>query len=577
MGLYDYKPSQFATVCQLARGGMGRVEIAVRRGEGSFERLYAVKRLHSSHRTDPSYRTMFMDEARIAGAIQHSNVVGVLDVGEDERGPFLVMEYVDGVPLSKVVRHHAQRDELLPIQLCAAIGAQAAAGLQAAHSIRERSGEPMGIVHRDLTPQNVLVGYDGAVRVTDFGVAKAAGRMTRTATGVLKGKFGYMSPEQLRYEEIDPRSDLFSLGVVLYELLACRRLYGAEDNQSAARMILNDPPPDLDDVRRDAPPELVALLFELLAKDRAHRPTSAGDVARRLKSVVDRLRVEEGPIELAEYMQRVFQASRKARRDKIETGLRLLDGLGDEVTTAVGRSVSDISESSWSSSVSRPSRTERLPPDEPSGRASDPDLGSRPSRPSYPSHSSASGAAGGPSHGSGPSPGSASGRTPSAVRPRERTGSSVTTKILVRRPGNVIALHGNCAIQVRSGDTDEDTVAEIRRALLPPARQYARCGFIAIIEETATIPPTDLRRAQRALFEELLAVTDARLAILVVGDGIMNRMFRSAARLMTPGRKGIAFVSNVTEATLHVADHLEPGALDELRGAIEEARELAQR
>ena len=122
MGLYDYKPSQFATVCQLARGGMGRVEIAVRRGEGSFERLYAVKRLHSSHRTDPSYRTMFMDEARIAGAIQHSNVVGVLDVGEDERGPFLVMEYVEGITLRRAVSLCRRNGIPLGLDLIAATG-----------------------------------------------------------------------------------------------------------------------------------------------------------------------------------------------------------------------------------------------------------------------------------------------------------------------------------------------------------------------------------------------------------------------------------------------------------------------
>ncbi|MBO6935188.1 MAG: serine/threonine protein kinase [Deltaproteobacteria bacterium] len=545
MGLYDYEPSQFATVCQLARGGMGRVEIAVRRGEGSFERLYAVKRLHSSHRTDPAYRSMFIDEARIAGAIQHSNVVSVLDVGEDERGPFLVMEYVDGVPLSKVVRHHAQRDELLPVQLCAAIGAQAAAGLHAAHVVRGRSGEPLGIVHRDLTPQNVLVGYDGTVRVTDFGVAKAANRLTHTATGVLKGKFGYMSPEQLRYEEIDPRSDLFSLGVVLYELLACRRLYGAEDNQSAARMILNDPPPDLDDVRRDAPPELVALLFELLAKDRDLRPASATDVASRLKGVVDRLRVEEGPIELADYMQRVFRASRKARRDKIEMGLRLLDGLGDDLTTASGGSSPGGSRPSWSSPTST-TRTGRSSRETEEPRATERGEESRP-------------------------------KPARTVRDRERSTSSGRTKILVNRSGNVIAMHGNCAIQVRAGSIDHSTVGEIRRALLPLARQYDRCGFVAVIEENANIPPTDIRRAQRAVFDELLAQTDARLAVLVAGDGVMNRMFRSAARLITPGRKGIAFVSNVTEATLHVREYVDPKAIDGLRDAIDEARELAKR
>ena len=297
----------------LAKGGMGTVELALRR-EGEFRRLHAVKRLHPHLLEDEDLRAMFLDEARIAGLLRHANVVSVLDVGEDAQGPFLVMDYVDGVTLSAIIQHHAPLQQLLPVQLCARIGGEIARGLAAAHELIGHDGRLLDIVHRDVSPQNVLVGFDGQVRLADFGIARALGRSAKlTELGVIKGKIGYQAPEQLRFEEASAQSDLFALGVVLYELLSGKRLYKSTPELPAPLRILQEPPPDIGDDRFDVPPALTELLFELLAKRREDRPESARIVATRLDDcVLDLLRDEE-PILLAEYMGRVFGDAQRAK------------------------------------------------------------------------------------------------------------------------------------------------------------------------------------------------------------------------------------------------------------------------
>jgi serine/threonine-protein kinase len=289
----------------LSTGGMGRVDLAVRR-EGDFVRFYAIKRLLPHLREDDTSRAMFADEARIAGLVHHPNVVGVLDVGEDDEGPFLAMEYVEGLPLSDIVDHTHTSGELLPVQLCLQIAIQIAEGLHATHELTGPDGAALTVVHRDISPQNVLVGYDGVVRITDFGIAKASRRTTsHTTTGVLKGKVGYMAPEQLRFEDPDRRSDLYALGVILFELLSGERLYEGNE-QRVAHQILTAPPPDIEDARDDVPPGLVELLFELLAKKPNHRPATAEVVARRLQALRIAEEQQEGLLHLVDFMHDEF-------------------------------------------------------------------------------------------------------------------------------------------------------------------------------------------------------------------------------------------------------------------------------
>jgi serine/threonine-protein kinase len=294
-------PSSYVHVAEIASGGMGRVELALRK-EGAFKRLYAVKRLHSILVSDTAVREMFMEEARIAGLIRHPNVVSVLDVGEDADGPFLIMDYVEGASLASLLKRASAAESPIPIQVCVRIAREIALGLHAAHELVDHDGARLDVVHRDLSPQNVLFGFDGAVRITDFGIAKALGRSVRTSTGVLKGKLSYMSPEQLQFEEPDRRSDLFSLGVILFELLSGRRLYDNAVSGEAPRRILKEPPPDIGEERPEVPASLVQLLFELLAKEREKRPVDAKTVATRLDAVLAELVASEGPFELGGWL-----------------------------------------------------------------------------------------------------------------------------------------------------------------------------------------------------------------------------------------------------------------------------------
>lgn len=299
---------------------MGRVDLVARR-EGTFERLHAMKRLLPQYRNDEQLRGMFLEEARLAGLLRHVNIVSVLDVGEDEDGPFLLMDYVEGVSLGEFLKHHAKRAELLPVQTCLKIGAQIAAGLHAAHELRSVSGEPLCLVHRDVSPQNVLLGADGIVRLTDFGIAKALGRATATVAGVLKGKYGYMSPEQLRCEPIDRRSDLFSLGVILHDMLTGESLYRIEGPIGDVERVLNEPPPDVGEARPDVPPEVVDLVMVLLAKDRDQRPGTAHEVQKRLEAILLELQGAEGAIDLGAYITEQFGEGLKAMRNRVALNL----------------------------------------------------------------------------------------------------------------------------------------------------------------------------------------------------------------------------------------------------------------
>ncbi|MCB9596051.1 MAG: serine/threonine protein kinase [Sandaracinaceae bacterium] len=313
----------YEPVADIARGGMGRVELVVRR-EGTFARIYAMKRLHAELSEDREVREMFLEEARIAGLIRHPNVVPVLDVGEDDQGPYLVMDYVEGVAAWRPLVDARRAGELLPVAICAEIARQAAFGLAAAHELEGAGGRRLSVVHRDVSPQNILLGFDGLARVTDFGVARALDHRTTGDEGSVKGKFGYMSPEQVRAEELDARSDLFSFGVVLYELLVCGRLYSGPLD-AVVRRIQEEPPPDVCAERSDVPEALGALVRELLSKERAARPASARAVAARLEPIVAAAREAGEDTSIERFMRRSFGDERERQRALVAAALERTD------------------------------------------------------------------------------------------------------------------------------------------------------------------------------------------------------------------------------------------------------------
>ncbi|HVK70214.1 MAG TPA: serine/threonine-protein kinase [Polyangium sp.] len=223
---------------EIAAGGMATVHLGRLVGDEGFLRTVAIKRLHPWHARIAEVVVMFTDEARIAARIRHPNVVGTLDVVSQEGEVFLVMEYVHGEPLSRLISAASKRKQKIPPPIVAAVLANALRGLHAAHEARDARGEPLGVVHRDVSPQNVLVGADGVARVLDFGIARAAGRAHVTSDHTIKGKLAYMSPEQLRGEVLDRRADVYAAGVVLWETLTCRRLYaGASEDLALVRLL----------------------------------------------------------------------------------------------------------------------------------------------------------------------------------------------------------------------------------------------------------------------------------------------------------------------------------------------------
>ena len=303
---------------------MGYVELVFRR-EGRFLRWCARKRLHEQYRSDPTFRSMFMDEARLAGLVRHPNAVGVLDVGVDDDGPFLIMDFVEGISLSRLIADAVGAGREIPMQVAVRICMDAAQGLHAAHEVRAEDGTVLRLVHRDVSPQNILIGFDGTVRVTDFGIAKALGNASRTSAGVLKGNMGYLAPEQLRFEEPDRRSDFFSLGVTLYELLSGRRLYPNKTGFDGTRRILAEPPPDIGEVRNDVPPELCELLFEMLAKERDSRPATAVEIASRLEGILAVLIAEEGSLTVSDYMTQHFAEQCQEQRAILAAHLKRIE------------------------------------------------------------------------------------------------------------------------------------------------------------------------------------------------------------------------------------------------------------
>ncbi len=278
---------RFELLLELAKGGMATLYLARIQGPQGFQKLLALKRVHDEHCGKASFVRMFLDEARLAAQIQHGNVATVFDMGQVDSTYFFTMEYVHGVSLNAVLREATRIPGHFQWYHGAQIVADAAAGLHAAHELRDLEGKPLRVVHRDISPQNILVSYEGAVKVVDFGIAYAAERLTTTSSGVMKGKASYMSPEQVMGETVDHRSDIFSLGIVLWEAVLLQRLF-REKSSAAALMRIRD-----GDISRPRSlcPDLPLPLERIILKALAHRPENRfqtmAEMERALRDVLD--------------------------------------------------------------------------------------------------------------------------------------------------------------------------------------------------------------------------------------------------------------------------------------------------
>lgn len=303
---------RYALFDALASGGMATVHLGRLLGAEGFGRTVAIKRLHSHFTSDPEFVTMFMDEARIVARIRHPNVVAMVDILESPRGLFLVMEYIHGESFSKLLRLCRSGDRPAPIALVAAVMHGVLLGLHGAHETTGADGSLLGVIHRDVSPQNIIVGVDGIARVLDFGVAKAAGRAQVTREGQIKGKLAYMAPEQIRGQG-DRRADVFAAAVVLWEALAGRRLHdGARDVEIVTRVVKgNFKRPS--EHRPDIPPALDAIVMRGLAIDPAERYATARDMAHDLERAVHLAPQSE----LGPWVQRLSPDVLKARAHQI--------------------------------------------------------------------------------------------------------------------------------------------------------------------------------------------------------------------------------------------------------------------
>lgn len=274
---------KYQLFASLGRGGMADVFLSVARGQMGFNKLAVIKRLRQALAEEPAFRTMFLDEARLAARLNHPNIVHTYEVGEQNGVYFIAMEYLEGQSLNKVLKEALRRKEGIDPEVGARIIADALGGLAYAHALADYDGRPLGIIHRDVSPHNIFVTYDGHTKLVDFGIAKAALSSTETEVGVLKGKVAYMSPEQAMGGRIDQRADLFAMGIVLWELLARQRLMTGESAANTLHKLMNEPIPRISAVMPGIDPELEAIVGKALEKDPQYRWQSAAEMRDALE------------------------------------------------------------------------------------------------------------------------------------------------------------------------------------------------------------------------------------------------------------------------------------------------------
>ncbi|MBX7197439.1 MAG: serine/threonine protein kinase, partial [Sandaracinaceae bacterium] len=322
---------------EIASGGMATIFLARARGPGGFDRPFAIKRIHPHLAKQKDFVAMFLDEARLQSRISHPNVCSVVDFGEVDGTYFMAMEYLAGRPLTALGRAIVERPELLRSLrwqvLAARMIADAAEGLHAAHELLDEERRPLHVVHRDVTPHNLLLTYEGAIKVIDFGVAYSDGRAHETRTGAVKGKFAYMSPEQVRGREIDRRVDVWALGVCLWELLTGRRLYGKRSDVELIHAIVHEPfaPPS---AYAPVPPALDTIVMRALERDAERRTPTARALGRELSTFLAASGLPAGVAELADLMAELDGVERTKRLDVVASLLAERPAIEAEATRA---------------------------------------------------------------------------------------------------------------------------------------------------------------------------------------------------------------------------------------------------
>lgn len=297
---------KYQLIRRVATGGMAELYLARATAIHGFEKLVCLKRILPQHAESEEFIRMFLAEARLAATLHHPNIVQVYDIGEEGSTYFFTMEYVQGQDLRKLVRAARKASKALPLEHILHIVMGVAAGLNHAHEKIGLDGRPLGIVHRDVSPSNVLVTYEGGVKIVDFGIAKAATAQSATIAGTLKGKIPYMSPEQCRGEIVDRRSDIFSIGTLLWELTTGARLFTGENEFGLINRVAAGEVPLPSSIRSDYPPELEAIVMRALQADRDQRYGSAQDLQIDLEDFAREARLPVSSARMAKFMRELF-------------------------------------------------------------------------------------------------------------------------------------------------------------------------------------------------------------------------------------------------------------------------------
>ncbi len=303
---------KFDVIAEIGTGGMASVYLARSTAAGGFNRLVAIKVMHPHLSQEDSFVEMFLDEARVAATIQHPNVVSIIDVGIEEGLIFLIMDYVEGDSFSNIEKMAVNLRRRIPLGIILRVVLDALAGLHYAHELTDHAGTPLKIIHRDVSPQNVVVGVDGTARIVDFGIAKAESRITNTQVGLIKGKLNFMAPEQIRGQSLDRRVDVFGMGVTLWEAITLRRLFAGDNEFDTARRILAGEYPSLLEYDTRLPPVLDEICKRSLHPDPDQRFRSAAEfseaIERELRGSI------AGPREVSGFISGV--ATQKLERER---------------------------------------------------------------------------------------------------------------------------------------------------------------------------------------------------------------------------------------------------------------------
>jgi TonB family protein len=310
---------QYELMEPIATGGMAEVYRARMRGVEGFQKIVAIKRILPHLTDNDEFLSMFVDEAKLAAQLQHPNIIHIYDLGKIDRSYYIAMEFIDGRDLRSILQTLEDKHERLPLGLALFIASRLAAALDYAHRKHDLQGRAMGLVHRDVSPQNVLISYDGDIKLCDFGIVKAASKASHTRSGALKGKLQYMSPEQAWGKDIDKRSDIYSLGLVLYEMLTGRKPFAGDSELSILEQVRSPhliPPRELDPA---IPPEVERVAMKALREDREDRYQTAGELAGDLGNMLQVIRPAPGASELGGFLGELVGRERAASARAVPT------------------------------------------------------------------------------------------------------------------------------------------------------------------------------------------------------------------------------------------------------------------